>query len=156
MTKQYIRLAIVGGRDFQDYDYMKRCLSALQEDYTVLEVVSGGARGADSLGERWADEQGIRKKIFPADWNRYGKSAGFRRNRDIVANADLVAAFWDGRSRGTANTIELARMAMKTVKTFKFGWSMFYLTVEQPLYKVRLCGLAPARYGGLRWEEMLQ
>jgi predicted Rossmann fold nucleotide-binding protein DprA/Smf involved in DNA uptake len=115
-----VRLAIVGGRDFSDYAYMQECLRKYRETHTVIQVVSGGARGADSLGERWAVENGIERRIFPADWNRYGKSAGFRRNRDIVAGCDAVAAFWDGRSRGTENTIALARAAGKPVTIYKY------------------------------------
>lgn len=117
---RYIRLAIVGGRNFQDYDYMKRCIDQLRKEYSVIGIISGGARGADTLGERYAREAGIDTRIFPADWDRYGKSAGFRRNRDIVANCDAVAAFWDGRSKGTQNTIELARAAGKPVRIFKY------------------------------------
>ena len=116
----YVRLAIVGGRDFSDYDYMKECLRKYREGHTILKVVSGGARGADSLGARWADENGIPKQEFLPDWNRYGKSAGFRRNRTIVDNCDAVAAFWDGRSRGTENTIALARAAGKPVQIYKY------------------------------------
>ena len=116
----YVRLAIVGGRDFSDYAYMQECLKKYRERHTVLQVVSGGARGADSLGERWADENGVAKRIFPAQWDLYGKSAGFRRNRDIVANCDAVAAFWDGRSKGTGNTISLAKAAGKPVTIFRY------------------------------------
>ena len=115
-----VRLAIVGGRDFADYDYMKRCLEGYRKENTVIQVVSGGARGADSLGERWAKENGIPTKIFPAQWDKYGKSAGFRRNKDIVANCDAVAAFWDGQSRGTENTISIAQSNSKKVTIFKY------------------------------------
>lgn len=118
--KPIIRLAIVGGRDFSDYNLMKERLAEVANEYQVVCVVSGGARGADSLGERWAKENGISTMIFPADWDRYGKSAGFRRNKDIVANADLVAAFWDGKSHGTKNTIDLTRAARKMLLIFPY------------------------------------
>lgn len=115
-----VRLAIVGGRDFQNYELMKAKLAELRKSTNIIQVVSGGARGADSLGERWADENGIPKRIFPAQWDKYGKSAGFRRNKDIVANCDVVAAFWDGESRGTAHTISLARETGKTLHVFNY------------------------------------
>lgn len=115
-----VRLAIVGGRDFQDYEFMKTKLAELGKKLQIVLVVSGGARGADTLGERWADENGIPKNIFPALWDKYGKSAGFRRNRDIVAGSDAVAAFWDGKSRGTENTIAIARAAGKPVYIFRY------------------------------------
>ncbi len=117
---KYIRLAIVGGREFSDYELLKSSLKQLQKDRTVIQVVSGGARGADTLGERWADENGIDKKIFPAQWDRYGKHAGFIRNKDIVRNCDEVIAFWDGKSRGTADTIATARLEGKKVTIINF------------------------------------
>lgn len=117
---KYIRLAIVGGREFNDYDLLKTSIAQLQQSRTILQVVSGGAKGADSLGERWADENGIPKKIFPAQWDKYGKRAGFLRNKDIVANCDEVIAFWDGRSRGTADTIATARAQGKKVTIISF------------------------------------
>ena len=120
MEKKYVRLAIVGGRDFQNYAYMQECLSELQKEYTIIGVISGGAKGADTLGEKWADQNKITKRIFPADWEKYGKSAGMRRNKDIVDNADIIAAFWDGKSRGTANTIERARLSRKILKIYKY------------------------------------
>lgn len=115
-----IRLAIVGSRGFQDYRYLKQCLSTIENNYEIVEIVSGGARGADTLGERYAHEKGIPTNIFPADWDRYGRSAGFRRNITIVENADAVAAFWDGQSRGTASTIDLARKAGKQLYIFNY------------------------------------
>lgn len=117
---QQIRLAIIGGRDFTNYEYMKNSLAKLAQDVTIIQVVSGGARGADSLGEQWANEQNIPINIFPAQWEKYGRSAGFRRNKDIINNCDMVAAFWDGQSRGTENSIQLAKEQRKPVRIFKY------------------------------------
>lgn len=115
-----IRLAIVGSRGFQDYDFLKQCIDQLAANNEIIEIVSGEARGADTLGERYARENGIPTKIFRPDWDKFGKSAGFRRNITIVNNADVVAAFWDGRSRGTANTIDLTKKANKTLFIFNY------------------------------------
>ena len=76
-------------------------------------VISGGAKGADSLGEQFAKEFGYGRTIFLPQWDKYGKSAGFRRNQQIVDACDMVLAFWDGKSRGTADTILKARIAKK-------------------------------------------
>ena len=114
------KLAIVGGRDFSDYELMKRTLDEYQKTHTVIEIVSGGARGADSLGAQFAREHGIKLTEFLPDWNRYGKSAGFRRNGSIVMNSDEVIAFWDGQSRGTANTISIARTFGKPVYIIRY------------------------------------
>lgn len=74
-----------------------------------ITVVCGKARGADTLGERYAEERGYAVHYFPADWDRYGKSAGHIRNEEMAKNADALVAFWDGKSRGTKDMIKLAR-----------------------------------------------
>jgi hypothetical protein len=76
-------------------------------------VVSGGARSADKLGEKFADEYKISKIVFHADWEKHGRAAGPIRNKEIIENADVVFAFWDGFSRGTASTIQFAKEAEK-------------------------------------------
>lgn len=117
-----IRLAIIGSRGFEDYDYMLVELDKLlvAEDYNIIEIVSGGARGADTLAERLARANGFPVKVFPADWNRFGKSAGFIRNRDIVQRADVVCAFWDGVSNGTQHSFELCKEFNKKLYIFKY------------------------------------
>ena len=79
----------------------------------IQEIVSGGAAGADSLGERYANYYNIPIKRFLPEWDKYGKRAGYLRNQTIIDNCDMVLAFWDGQSRGTADTIEKAKRAMK-------------------------------------------
>lgn len=73
-------------------------------------LVSGGAKGADSLAEDFAKIQGIPRQIYEADWKKFGKSAGFIRNQSIVNNSDMIIAFWDGHSRGTADTLNKAKI----------------------------------------------
>jgi len=106
-----VRLAVVGSRTFNDYALMRDVLGQFQ----ITEIVSGGARGADALAERYANERGLPIKVFPAEWHRHGRSAGMIRNRTIVATADEVAAFWDGCSEGTRHAIGLARTGGKVV-----------------------------------------
>ena len=72
------------------------------------ELVSGGARGVDYLGERWARERGILVKQFLADWDKYGKRAGFIRNKEMAEYADALIAVWDGESCGTENMIDIS------------------------------------------------
>ena len=106
-----MRLAVVGSRTFNDYALM----CAVLDRFEIIEIISGGARGADALAERYAHERRLPITVFPADWDAHGKSAGFLRNREIVAAADEVVACWDGRSRGTRHAIELARTSGKVV-----------------------------------------
>jgi predicted Rossmann fold nucleotide-binding protein DprA/Smf involved in DNA uptake len=79
-------------------------------------VVSGNARGVDRTAEEAARERGLKVISLPAQWDKYGKSAGFRRNADIVKLADRVIAFWDGVSKGTLHTINLAKAQGKPVE----------------------------------------
>jgi len=84
-------------------------------------VVSGTAKGADRLGERFARERGYRIERFPADWNRDGYAAGPVRNAQMAENADALIAFWDGQSRGTKNMIENARRKGLGVRVIKYN-----------------------------------
>jgi YspA, cpYpsA-related SLOG family len=111
-----MKIAIVGSRDFPQLERVDAFVDALSPGDVV---VSGGARGVDSRAERRARARGLEVVIIPADWDRHGRSAGFKRNHDIIAAADRVAAFWDGTSRGTAHSIQLARKAGKRVDIFR-------------------------------------
>ena len=75
----------------------------------ITEIVSGTARGADRLGEVWAEQHEIPVTSFPADWKRYGAGAGFRRNEAMAEYADGLIAIWVGGSRGTKHMIDAAR-----------------------------------------------
>lgn len=84
--------------------------------WTPTVVISGTASGADTLGEQWANLKGIPVERFPADWDKYGKSAGYRRNEQMADNAEALIAIWDGQSRGTKHMIDIAKR--KGLKVF--------------------------------------
>ena len=111
-----MNVAIIGGREFKNYIKMKKYIEDNLNVSQIDNIVSGGAKGADSLGRRFAEEHNIHMIMHLPDWDRYGKSAGFKRNPLIVADADTVIAFWDGKSKGTKDTITLAREAGKFVQ----------------------------------------
>lgn len=122
-----MKLAIVGSRSFDNYGYMQWKLDFLRIEankigihwnWKDVEIVSGGARGADSLAEEYADRHLLGLKIFTADWDDYGKSAGYKRNKEIVDYADIIIAFWNGESKGTKHTIDLANKAGKPCFVF--------------------------------------
>ena len=97
-------LAIVGSRTFTNY----RLLSAELDNYNDIErIVSGGAKGADTLARRYAKEHDIPIREYLPNWAQYGKRAGYLRNRNIVDDCDELIAFWDGSSKGTKNSIGL-------------------------------------------------
>ena len=103
-----MNLAIIGTRDFNNYNLMK---NTILQNYNLNEIdyiISGGAQGADYLAEMLASEFNIKIKIFKPDWKTFGRAAGPLRNIDIIKNSDFVVAFWDGKSRGTKNSIDLS------------------------------------------------
>jgi len=110
-----MKLAIIGSRTFNDYDVLTIWADAAfyMFDNDDRVIISGGAKGADSLGKKFAQENKIEYLEFPADWDKHGKSAGFVRNQQIVDNCDMILAFWDGKSKGTKDTIDKARKAKK-------------------------------------------
>ena len=104
-----MKVIIAGSRDFNDYSLLKSTLDYMSDIYDDIEIVSGGARGADSLGEKWARENDIKIHQFIPDWDGLGKSAGYRRNEDMAKFGDAAVCFWNGQSRGTEHMINLAK-----------------------------------------------
>jgi hypothetical protein len=109
-----MKVAIIGSRDFNDYSIIIENLKHYESN--IKTVISGGANGADKLAERWAKENNKEIIIFLPDWKKYGKSAGIIRNKDIVENSDIIFAFWDGKSKGTKNSIDYATKLKKEIK----------------------------------------
>ena len=104
-----MRVIIAGGRDFSDYERLSERALHLLSAQDQVTIVCGEARGADSLGKRLAYEKGWKGLSFPADWDKHGKVAGYKRNDEMARNADALIAFWDGKSRGTKHMIDLAK-----------------------------------------------
>ena len=108
-------LIVAGSRGWCDYALMNRKLDHLTQNYNHVVVISGCARGADTLCERWAHEHGHEVEQFPADWNTYGRQAGNLRNLQMLDYAQSrehcgVVAFWDGKSRGTRHLFKTAEI----------------------------------------------
>ena len=104
------KVLICGGVDFNDETLFTETLDSVIDKKNTV-IVSGGAKGADSLAEKYAADNGIEIKVFPAEWGKYGRSAGPIRNKKMLdfISADgnaLVIAFWHSKSRGTKNTSE--------------------------------------------------
>lgn len=102
-----MKVIIAGSRHFDDYDKLKDQCSQILSGRTVDAILCGECSGADVLGKRWAEENGINVESFPADWKRYGKAAGVKRNAEMAKHADMLIAFWNGQSRGTLSMIRL-------------------------------------------------
>ena len=111
-----MKLAVIGSRGFSDYPRLSLAIDQHFSDDGVLsvsEIISGGATGADSLGAQFAREHGIKLTEHLPDWNLYGKRAGFVRNELIIRDADAVLCAWDGISKGTANSLSIAKRLKK-------------------------------------------
>ena len=100
------KVIIAGSRDITNYHAVCAAVAKSGFREIISEIVSGHARGVDQLGEKFAKEHKIPMRIFPADWDTYGKSAGHRRNREMGDYADILIALWDGKSRGTKGMID--------------------------------------------------
>lgn len=108
---------IAGGRDFNDFDLFEKELNKFDKPDKIIE---GGANGTDTLARKYANKYNIECTEVKAEWNKYGKQAGFIRNRKMIdmllkykeidmSNTIKVICFWDGKSSGTKNTIDLAK-----------------------------------------------
>jgi hypothetical protein len=115
-----MKLIIAGGRDFSNYDLLIESVNLIIPGVPGVEIVSGGAKGADNLGERFAIDNNLQIKRFPAEWDKYGKSAGYRRNSDMADYADSCICFWDGQSKGTNHMINLAKQKGLSVTVINY------------------------------------
>lgn len=115
-----MRLIVAGSRTFNDYERAATAIALMIMNEPDSTIISGGARGADAIGERYAKEIGLSLVRYPADWNKYGRSAGYIRNEEMARNADALIAFWDGSSRGTQHMINLAHKYKLRVVVVRF------------------------------------
>lgn len=113
-----MKTIIAGSRDIGNYMLVRQAVALSGFKDQITEVVSGGARGIDRLGERYAKEEGIPYVVFTPEWEIYGKRAGILRNAEMADYADALIAIWDGESRGTKHMIDDARK--KGLKVFVF------------------------------------
>lgn len=100
-----MKFAIVGSRQILD----EKGIHEVLDRYNITHIISGGAKGVDSIAYNYAIKRGLLTTIFKPDWRKYGKRAGYVRNQDIIDNSDYVLAFWDGSSHGTKHSIDLAK-----------------------------------------------
>lgn len=116
--KETARLIIAGGRDFNDYELVKKeaDIYITEINPTEIIIISGGAKGVDALGEKYAKENNLQVEIFKADWSKFGRAAGPKRNAEMAKNCTHLLSFWNGLSKGTKSMISLAKKQNKTVK----------------------------------------
>ena len=105
-----MKILVCGGRNFEDTAVLNRVLFPYQYGAQNV-IIHGGARGADRLAARWADEHDVETEAYPAYWDKYGKRAGFLRNAQMLKEGkpDIVIAFPGGN--GTADMMRRAHSA---------------------------------------------
>lgn len=103
-----MRTIVAGSRTIEDYDMVCNAIETCP--WEITEIVSGHAFGVDRLGEEWAMANDMPMKIYPAMWDKYGKSAGYARNVEMAEYAHGLIAIWDSRSKGTAHMIRVAKI----------------------------------------------
>ena len=121
--KPIYKTIIAGGRDFMDYNLLKEKTDKILQEKKVthkIVIISGCARGADTLGLRYASENTFDVEEYPADWNKYGKKAGYMRNVEMAENADALIAFWDGKSKGTKHMIDIATERNLPIRVIRY------------------------------------
>ena len=113
-----MKVIIAGSRNFNNYEQLKSFIDIYKERIDM--IISGCAKGADVLGEKYAHENKIPVWRFPADWNKYGKGAGPIRNKLMAEKGDMLVAFWDGESKGTKHMIDCMKKLNKDFKIVYF------------------------------------
>ena len=107
-----MKIAVVGSRDL----HVENLGAYIPEE--VTEIISGGARGIDMDARTYALQHGIQLTEIRPEYKRYGRAAPLYRNIEIIERAELVIAFWDGRSRGTRFVVEACKKRGVPVQVF--------------------------------------
>lgn len=117
-----MKIAIIGSRNYDDYFELERVVQLViaSVDKEVTTLASGGAKGTDSLAERFANIHDYPFKLFPADWDKLGKGAGHIRNKELSDFVDVVIGFWDGKSTGTKHMLEYSIKNKKVVYVWNY------------------------------------
>lgn len=111
-----MHVVIAGSRSFSDFTFLEYRCNEILLPYKDITIISGGAKGADRLGELYAMEKGYNLIRRPALWQIYGRAAGHIRNEEMAKLCDLAILFWDGKSPGTHNMLKTCHALDKPVK----------------------------------------
>jgi len=121
-----MKIAISGSRNFNDYNYLKRQLKS----YKITHIISGGAKGTDTLAEVYAKENNIPIEVIKPEWDLYGKKAGMIRNEIMLKKLgknDLAIFFWDNESPGTKHGINFCKKNKINYIVFKYLENTLFL-----------------------------
>lgn len=111
-----MKIGVIGSRDFDNYKLLAETL----QSFNISLIVSGGAMGADALAHKFAVSNVIPFRVFKPNYQKYGRQGPLVRNSEIVKESDFILAFWDGKSKGTFDTICKAKRSGKPYKIVRF------------------------------------
>ena len=115
-----MKVIIAGSRNFNDYNSLERKMNTILKNQDDVTIISGTARGADKLGERYASEHHIKVEQYVPMWDIFGKKSGYMRNVEMAKVADACVVFWDGKSKGTKHMIDIAKNFKLGLRIIKF------------------------------------
>ena len=115
-----MRVIVAGSRGFNDYQKLEKKLDFLLQNQKDVVIISGNAKGADTLGETYAIARNYGLETYPADWDTHKRAAGPIRNEQMAKVADACVVFWDGESRGSKHMIDTAHKYNLKVRVIKY------------------------------------
>ncbi len=118
---EMLKLMTCGSRSVSDKELVFSELDKFRKKNPSLALISGGAKGADTIAEEWAKARGVPITQYKPDWKKYGRGAGIVRNKKMVLAADFVIAFWDGASKGTKFVIDFCAKSGKVCRVIRIG-----------------------------------
>jgi len=125
-----MNVIIAGTRTLFDYDLVAGVCDTVLANIAVTKMTNGDGPGTDQCGKRYARERGYPLELYPADWKTFGRSAGPKRNRQMALVADMLIAFWDGKSRGTLSMIREAKNRNLIIRVFRYDLNRFDLELQ--------------------------
>jgi hypothetical protein len=117
-----MKIIVAGSRSITAYETVEKAIEEFKKKHQLssVAIVSGCARGVDRLGEQYARKHKLMLYKYPAEWDRFGKRAGYLRNTKMANNADALIAIWDGKSRGTGHMIQEAKNNDLLIEIYKY------------------------------------
>ena len=115
-----MRVIITGGRDFDDYELLREKCNNILSKQSDVEIVSGAANGADTLGEQYAEECRLEVKLFPVDFDKFGVKADMVQAMEMAMYSDCIIAFWDGKIGRTEGLIKMAQAWKLNVRIIRY------------------------------------
>jgi len=111
-----MKLGIIGSRNITNFKTFEPYITKIVQDENITTLVSGGATGVDSFAEKYSVKHQLKLILYKPNWQKHGMNAGFIRNHDIIKSSDIILAIWDGSSKGTKHSINLANNYGKPIK----------------------------------------